>query len=152
MADDRERQDLNDLAYGGSAMNPPPRPPRRRKWLWIALGVFVLLPAVVMAAWTAIALNWSYSEGDRAGYVQKFSRKGWICKTWEGEIAMVNIPGAAQEKFPFTVRDDSVAAKLTSLMGDQVSIHYREHPGVPLSCFGETRYFVVDVKPVKAVK
>ena len=137
---------------GTSAPQPSqsvPSPRRRRKWPWILFGVLVVLPVILLAMWTAVALHWSYSEGNRAGFVQKFSRKGWLCKTWEGEIAMVNMPGAVQEKFPFTVREDSIAAKLTSLMGDRVSITYQEHPGIPLSCFGDTRYFVVDVKPVK---
>ena len=149
MENDHTRQDAHMTGSGDSPTAPGSSPRRRRKWPLIVFGVVILLPAVVFAAWTAIALNWSYSEGDRAGYVQKFSRKGWLCKTWEGEIAMVNIPGAAQEKFPFTVRSDSVAAQLTSLMGDQVSIHYQEHPGIPFSCFGDTRYFVVSAKRVK---
>jgi len=150
MEDERERVESSRTESDASAVTNVPRSPkRRRKWGWILLGALIVLPALIVAAWTAIALNWSYSEGNRAGYVQKFSKKGWICKTWEGELAMVNMPGAAQEKFPFTVRDDSVAAKLTSLMGDQVSITYQEHPGIPLSCFGDTRYFVVNVKPVK---
>ncbi len=142
---------MTDNEHGDhAAAAPPPTPARHhRRWPWILFGVVVVLPAAVFAAWTAIALNWSYSEGNRSGYIQKFSHKGWLCKTWEGELAMVNVPGALQEKFPFTVRDDSVAAMLTSLMGDQVSITYHEHPGVPLSCFGETRYFVVGVKRVK---
>ena len=150
MEDERTRKETDVPADGAAAhTRAAPLTRSRRKWPWILFGLFIVLPAAVFAAWTAIALNWSYSEGDRAGYVQKFSKKGWLCKTWEGEIAMVNMPGAAQEKFPFTVRDDSVAAKLTSLMGDQVSIHYNEHPGVPLSCFGDTRYYVTGVKPVK---
>lgn len=129
---------------------PPPRtarPPRR--WRLRALGVFViLLPLLVYAAWAAITLNWTYSSGERAGYVQKFSRKGWLCKTWEGEIAMVNIPGAAQERFAFTVRDDSVAHAINRLMGSRVAITYEEHRGVPGRCFGETGYFVTAVKPL----
>ncbi len=150
MEDERARQHTEPATSNAAAITPPPRSSRpRAKWPWIVFGVLIVLPAIVFAAWTAIALNWSYSEGNRAGYVQKFSKKGWVCKTWEGELAMVNIPGAAQEKFPFTVRDDSVAKKLTSLMGSQVSITYREHPGVPITCFGDTRYFVVDAKSVK---
>ena len=94
-------------------------------------------------AWTAIALNYSYSHGDRAGYIQKFSRKGWICKTWEGELAMVNVPGAVQERLDFTVRNDSIAAAhqldrwASASRSPTSSIE-----GVPTSCFGETEYFV----------
>jgi hypothetical protein len=82
--------------------------------------------------------------------VQKFSKKGWICKTWEGELSMINIPGAAPERWEFTVRDDAVADQITSNMGNRVSLHYEEHPGVPTSCFGETRYYVTAVRPVGA--
>ena len=120
---------------------------RRRRWPWILLGV-LLAPVLLLAAWTAIALSYTYSEaGHRAGYIQKLSHKGWICKTWEGELAMVNVPGAAQERFPFTVRSDSLAAVMSKMMGSRVSITYEQHKGVPTSCFGETEYFVTGVEP-----
>jgi hypothetical protein len=90
-----------------------------------------------------------YSEGDRAGYVQKFSKKGWLCKTWEGELAMASMPGAMPEIFAFTVRDDSVAAEINRHMGDRVTVTYEEHRGVPTTCFGETPYFVVGVRPIQ---
>ena len=119
-----------------------------RKWVFGIAGAVVILPIVGLAVWTIVALNWSYSEGTRAGYLQKFSRKGWICKTWEGELQMINIPGAAPERWYFTVRDDSVAQVLSGLTGKQVSVTYGEHPGVPTSCFGDTRYFVDAVRLV----
>lgn len=97
---------------------------------------------VLVAGWLWFALNWSYSTGERAGWVQKFSRKGWICKTWEGELAMVSMPGAAQEKFYFTVWDDAVAETINKAMGRRVSLHYDEKVGLPTSCFGETRHWV----------
>ena len=121
-----------------------------KKWAIIIGGLVVALPALVLVLWSVIALNWSYSEGDRAGYVQKFSKKGWVCKTWEGELSMINIPGAAPERWLFTVRDDSLANVLSSYMGNRVSLHYEEHPGVPTSCFGETRYYVTGVRNVGA--
>ena len=121
---------------------------RRRRWPWIVAGALVGLPALVFAAWTMIALSYTYSRGDRAGYIQKLSKKGWLCKTWEGELAMVNIPGAMQERFAFTVRSDSLAAAMNGMMGSQVSITYEEHRGVPGTCFGETDYFVTAVRPV----
>jgi hypothetical protein len=120
---------------------------RRRKWPWILLGV-VLAPVLLVAAWTAITLSYTYSEaGHRAGYLQKLSHKGWLCKTWEGELAMVNVPGAAQERFPFTVRSDSLAKVMSKMMGSRVSITYEQHKGVPTSCFGETEYYVIAVEP-----
>jgi hypothetical protein len=81
--------------------------------------------------------------------MQKLSKKGWLCKTWEGELSLVALPGAAPEKFLFTVRDDAVADKINNLVGQRVSLVYAEHKGVPTSCFGDTAYFVSDVKAVQ---
>jgi hypothetical protein len=145
---DKTRDD--DATTGGDAgviADSPERPRRRRrKWPWILLTIVVFVPALIIAAWTAVALNWSYSRGTRAGYVQKFSKKGWLCKTWEGEIAMVNVPGAAQERFAFTVRNDSIAALINRDQGQRVVIEYDQHKGIPASCFGETEYFVKGVR------
>lgn len=101
---------------------------------------------LLSVAWTWMTLHWSYSEGDRAGYVQKFSKKGWLCKTWEGEIAMVTMPGAIPEKFELTVRDDGVAEKINALAGKRVVLYYQQHKFLPTSCFGETEYFVENVR------
>ncbi|MEP6731422.1 MAG: hypothetical protein ABJE10_12320 [bacterium] len=120
----------------------------RRRWILIVFGVVVVVPAALLAAWTAIALHWAYSEGNRAGYIQKFSHKGWVCKTWEGELQTSNIPGSAPQLFTFSVRDDNVAKQITQLMGSRVSMTYQEHKGVPGSCFAETNYFVTGVKVV----
>jgi hypothetical protein len=110
---------------------------------------FVLLPLVVLALLAAgylwAALSWSYSSGERAGWVQKLSNKGWICKTWEGELALVSLPGSTAEKFFFTVRDDAVAQQITKLIGKRVALHYEEKVGLPTTCFGETRHFVTGV-------
>jgi len=131
-----------------AATAPPPRRGRRWKWPLILIGAFVVVPAAVFAIWSWIALSYSYSEGHRAGYVQKLSEKGWVCKTWEGELSMVNIPGAAQERWLFSVRDDSIARVINDLMGNKVSLGYEEKRGVPTSCFGETDYFVTEVRRV----
>lgn len=112
------------------------------------LGI-VLLGIAAMAGYTWVTLHWSYSTGERAGYVQKFSQKGWLCKTWEGELSMVQIPGASPEKFLFSVRDDAVSAKINRFMGKKVAISYEQHKGVPTSCFGETEYFVTNVRVVE---
>jgi hypothetical protein len=95
------------------------------------------------------ALSWSYSTGERAGFLQKVSNKGWICKTWEGELSLVAMPGAAPEKFLFTVRDEAVAKKVNEAAGKRVTLNYEQHKGLPSSCFGDTEYFVVDVKPIE---
>lgn len=107
----------------------------------ITLGLIVL-PALLFSLYTWASLNWVYSSGERAGYVQKFSLKGYLCKTWEGEIVLVSMPGTQAEKFFFTVHDEAVAKKVNDSMGLRVKIHYQEHKGVPSSCFGETAYFV----------
>jgi hypothetical protein len=96
-----------------------------------------------------IALNWSYSSGERAGFLQKVSHKGWICKTWEGELSLIAMPGSAPEKFLFTVRDEAVAQKVSAAAGKRVTLNYEQHKGLPSSCFGDTEYFVVDVKPIE---
>lgn len=113
-------------------------------WFILLLVSFVAL----FAAYTWLVLTWSYSSGERAGYVQKFSKKGWICKTWEGELAIINIPGTLTEKFYFTVRDDAVVNKINDTLGKKVSLVYDEHVGIPSSCFGDTGYFVTDLKIV----
>jgi hypothetical protein len=111
------------------------------------LSVLALIIAL-LGGYTWVVLNWSYSSGERAGYVQKFSSKGWFCKTWEGELAMVTMPGTLTEKFEFSVRNAEVAKRLNDSMGQRVSLHYEQHIGVPTSCFGETQYFVSDIRVV----
>jgi hypothetical protein len=109
----------------------------------------VVLPLVVILALVALylwaALSWSYSTGERAGWVQKLSKKGWVCKTWEGELALVSLPGTTPEKFMFTIYGDEVAENVTRAMGKRVALHYEEKVGLPGSCFGETRHYVTKV-------
>jgi hypothetical protein len=107
----------------------------------ILLSLVVAL-VVILGIYTWFTLTWSYSEGTRAGYLQKFSKKGWLCKTWEGEILLSSMPGAIPERFTFTVRDDAVVKQLQSAIGQRVQLSYEQHKGVPTSCFGETEYFV----------
>jgi hypothetical protein len=113
-----------------------------------SLFVFIGLLLLAAVAWVWLTLNWSYSEGERAGYIQKLSRKGWLCKTWEGEVAMVTMPGAIPDRFEFSVRDDAVAAKINSMAGQRVVLIYEQHKFVPTNCFGETEYFVTDARAV----
>jgi hypothetical protein len=112
----------------------------------ISIGMFVIVALAALAAYTWIALNWSYSKGERAGYIQKFSQKGWICKTWEGELQVMPVPGTSPEKFLFSVRGDDIAQKLNNAMGKKVSLSYEQHVGVPSKCFAETEYFVTGIK------
>ena len=115
--------------------------------LWIA-GI-LLVPMVGLIIYTWIALSWSFSKGERAGYIQKLSKSGWVCKTWEGEMAMVTMPGAIPDKFLFSVRDEKVADRINKFAGKRVALVYEQHKGLPTSCFGDTEYFIVDVKAIE---
>jgi hypothetical protein len=118
-----------------------------KKLLWFCLLAVVGTAALYM--WAAYAFT--YSTGERAGYVQKFSKKGWVCKTWEGELALATMPGVIPERFSFSLRDDAVASEINKLMGARVTLSYEQHLGLP-SCFGETSYWVTHVRAVEGVK
>jgi hypothetical protein len=122
----------------------------RRHPIAITIAVIVLLPLVVFALWTTIALHTTYATGTRAGFLQKISRRGWICKTWEGELQLSAIPGSMPEKFIFSVRSDSIAHVLSALNGQHVMLDYEQHKGVPGSCFGDTEYYVTGAHAVTA--
>ncbi len=117
---------------------------KKKLLTWTLIALLMVVGGVAGYLW--IVLNWSYSTGERAGYVQKFSKKGWICKTWEGELAMVAVPGSTPEKFFFSVRDENVARSVSESMGKRVSLAYEQHIGIPTTCFGETEYFVTRVQ------
>jgi hypothetical protein len=134
---------------GQQGTEPRPIQPRRRRRWPLLLAALLVLAAGGCALYVWATLAFSYSSGERAGYVQKFSHKGWVCKTWEGELAMVNLPGAMPEIFRFTVRDDGVAQRINQSMGQRVALHYEQHRGVPSSCFGETEYFVTNLQVVR---
>src|SRR5215210_1901878 len=134
-----------DAASNPPAPAAPVRVKKKRNKVMIAVLMLLLIPAVIIALWIWVALGYTYSAGDRAGYVQKISKKGWICKTWEGELAMANLPGTMPQIFAFTVRNDSIAGVLEKNAGKQVSVSYEQHRGIPTSCFGETEYFVTKV-------
>ena len=114
------------------------------KWL---LGI-VVVAVLGLGGYTWLMLHWAYSSGERAGYVQKLSKKGWVCKTWEGEMALVSMPGTVSEKFAFSVRDDAVAEQINQNVGRRVTLRYEQHVGLPTTCFGETSYFVVSLAGV----
>ena len=112
--------------------------------------IILLVTAIsLFGLYIYVALSWSYSTGERAGFLQKVSNKGWICKTWEGELSLVAMPGAAPEKFLFTVRDEAVAQKITAAAGKRVTLNYEQHKGLPTSCFGDTDYFVTGVTEIE---
>jgi hypothetical protein len=121
--------------------------PVRRRVGWI-IGLVVLVPLIIAVLWFWLSLSWSYSEGDRAGVLQKFSRKGWLCKTYEGELALYVVSGVAPQIWYFTTRNEELAKRLTSAVGQELQVHYSEHRGVPTSCFGDTPYFAESFTPV----
>ena len=109
--------------------------------LWV-----LIIPVLLFALYTWAVLTWVYSSGERAGYVQKLSQKGFVCKTYEGELVLVSMPGTQAEKFLFTVRNEAVAKRINETVGKRVRLIYEEHIGIPTSCFGESGYFVQDVQ------
>jgi hypothetical protein len=116
--------------------------------VWVLVGIFAA-GALLFALHIWIMLSWNYSSGERAGWVQKLSKKGFLCKTWEGEMAMVSLPGAMPEKFQFTVWNDETAAEINRLIGRRVALTYEEHIWLPSTCFGETRHFVNHIKLIE---
>jgi hypothetical protein len=108
----------------------------------------LLLALVIGALWTWFALSWAYSDGERAGVLQKFSRKGWLCKTYEGELALYVVGGVAPQIWDFSTRDPQLAEQLSKAVGQHVRLHYTEHRGVPTNCFAETPYFAESFTPV----
>ena len=141
-----DNPDESDAPAG--AVSPPAAKPKRRNRLVKILLAILIIPIVVVALWIWVALGYTYSSGERAGYIQKISKKGWLCKTWEGEIAQTPLPGATPQLFTFTARSDSIAHVLEEYAGKQVSLTYEQHVGIPTSCFGDTEYFVTKVRRV----
>lgn len=125
-----------------SASNPATGRPHARGGVLLALLIALAAVVVLAVAYLLIALHWTYSSGERAGVLQKLSRKGWVCKTWEGELAMTTVPGVAPVLWSFSVRDEAVAQKLSAAVGRRVVLHYSEHRGIPSDCFGETSTFI----------
>ena len=111
----------------------------------IFIGIIVGL-ILALAGFTWLTLHWSYSDGERAGLLQKFSRRGWICKTYEGEMVLATVATVNAEKFSFTVRDADIAKQLTGYIGDHITVHYEQRKWIPTSCFGDTEYFVTSVQ------
>ncbi len=111
--------------------------------------LLIIIPLILFGLYTWGTLQWVYSSGERAGYVQKFSLKGYVCKTWEGEVVLVSMPGTQAEKFLFTVKDEAIAKQVNDSLGKRVKLVYEEHKGIPSSCFGETAYFVHGIQVIE---
>ena len=156
--EERERHRGAEASDGDSANHGEPSAtaagPRsapsfgRRHWGKLTLAAFIVAPSIVFALWAVVGLNYVYSDGTRAGFVQKISKKGWLCKTWEGEMAISTIPGSMPQLFMFSVRSDSIAAEIVATNGKRIVIAYEEKPWVPTTCFGDTKHFVTGVRVV----
>ena len=121
---------------------------KTKHWKLKLILILLVLPVAIFAGYTWMTLHYAYSSGQRSGYVQKISKKGWLCKTWEGELAMTTVPGTAPQIFQFSVRDDAMALRIEQAAGQRVALSYQQHKGVPSSCFGETEYFVTGVRTI----
>jgi hypothetical protein len=135
---------------GAGAEGAPSAPPPRRKRWWhrwkLILAGVVVTPLLLVVLYTYMTLNWSYSDGERSGTLIKFSKKGWLCKTWEGELMQPTAPGVAPTIWYFSVRDEATADQVTAGVGKRVVLYYSEHRGIPTDCFGETDYFVRGIR------
>lgn len=110
--------------------------------------ILALVPLVVIAGYALYlfaAYHYDYSSGDRVGIVQKFSKRGWIFKTWEGELTMVTVPSITVETFLFTVRDEAVVRAINENLGKRMALSYEQHKGLP-GWFGDTEYYVVKAR------
>jgi hypothetical protein len=149
---------MTDPGADGEKVQPAIETAPRQRRRWSVFGLlfryFLLglaIPAVLAVLYLWVALSYAYSEGERAGYVRSFSRRGWICKTWEGELAVVAIPGATPETFAFTVKTKATAEAINHALGTPVRLHYRQHVGIPCRCFGETAFYVDAVAPAEGI-
>ena len=125
----------------------PAPAPKRRRWPVVVATLFVV-PLLLFGIYTFFVVSWSYSDGERSGTLQKFSRKGWLCKTYEGELAQYVVGGVAPRIWYFTVRDEALVRQMSDAVGQNVQVHYSEHRGVPTDCFGDTPYWVDQVKTI----
>jgi hypothetical protein len=128
------------------ASAPAPKS-KRRRWP-VVVATLLVVPLLLFAIYTFFVVSWSYSEGERSGTLQKFSRKGWLCKTYEGELAQYVVGGVAPQIWYFTVRDEALVRQMSDAVGQNVQVHYSEHRGVPTDCFGDTPYWVDQVKAI----
>ncbi|HCE59162.1 MAG TPA: hypothetical protein DER09_15345 [Prolixibacteraceae bacterium] len=119
--------------------------PVKKILYWI---LFVLV--IVIAAFIYFKYAFDYSKGYRAGLLQKFSEKGVVFKTYEGEMILSSVQSnanvaIASEKFLFSVADESVAKQMEQIQGKNVVVHYREKKGT-LPWRGDSPYIVDSVK------
>jgi len=115
------------------------------------IGIWSLLIVIVLiVVFGYFKFGFTYSKGDRAGLLQKFSEKGIVFKTYEGEMILSSIQSnanvaIASEKFLFSVEDADIARQMEQIQGKYVVVHYREKNGA-LPWIGESNYIVDSVR------
>jgi len=117
-----------------------------RKFFQWALMLFIIF----LAGFIYWKYFYTYSEGYRTGYLQKFSHKGTFFKTYEGEMILSSIKSSADvaiasEKFMFTVINRELIPSFDTLQGDYVIVHYRQKNGA-VFWRGDSRYLVDSVR------
>jgi hypothetical protein len=110
----------------------------------------ITLLVIVIGIWIYWAFFFTYSDGYRAGMLQKFSRKGTIFKTYEGEMILSSVQSnknvaLASEKFLFSVSNKAIAGQLEQMQGKTIVVHYTEKNNA-LPWRGDSRYVVSSVK------
>ena len=110
----------------------------------------LFLIVISLAVFIYFKYFFTYSEGYRAGLLQKFSNKGMIFKTYEGEMILSSVASTsevalASEKFLFSVTNKDIVRQFDTLQGRNVIVHYDEKRGV-LFWRGDSRYLVDSVK------
>jgi hypothetical protein len=110
----------------------------------------VIILLLILGTFVYWKYYFTYSEGNRAGLLQKFSHRGNVFKTYEGELVLSSVESnknvaLASEKFFFSVQDKNLATKLSDLEGHMVVLHYRQKNGI-LPWRGETEYIVDSVR------
>ncbi|MBX9783170.1 MAG: hypothetical protein K2X48_07745 [Chitinophagaceae bacterium] len=114
------------------------------------LGIFTVVLVLALSGFIYYKYYFTFSEGYRSGLLQKFSHKGNLFKTYEGEIILSSIRSnnnvaLASEKFLFSVADKNVAAQMELQQGRMVTVHYHEKKGT-LPWRGDSEYIVDSVK------
>lgn len=124
--------------------------PKRRFKLAKYLGILFFLIVAGCGIYVYWKYYFTYSSGNRFGLLQKFSHKGNVFKTYEGELILSSVRGnfnvpLASEKFYFSVTKKDVANKLMNIQGKNITVHYKEKHGT-LPWQGDTKYIVDSVQ------
>ncbi len=106
----------------------------------------ILIIIVCGGLFTYWRFYYSFGEGNKAGLLIQFMKKGYVFKTYEGEIIQAGLKSypsvpVATKDFTFSVADPAVADSLMGYEGKEVVLHYTEYFGA-LPWRGHSRYVV----------